>query len=81
MPQVAAPQPANRPAYDQNTGADWAKKIAQIGQPGADAGSLEQSGKYPIDRPCSACSAGDRKMKHHDHHPPFRAGYGPREGK
>lgn len=34
-------------------------------------------GKYPIDRPCSACSAGDHEMKHHDHDPPFRAGYGP----
>ncbi len=29
--------------------------------------------KLPIDRPCSACSAGDYKMEHHDHCPPFRA--------
>lgn len=29
--------------------------------------------KLPIDRPCSACSAGDTEMKHHDHHPPFSA--------
>lgn len=35
------------------------------------------AGKYPIDRPCSACSAGDTKMEYHDHHPPFRPGYGP----
>src|ERR1019366_1350405 len=28
--------------------------------------------KLPIDRPCSACSAGDSKMEHHDHTPPFR---------
>lgn len=28
--------------------------------------------KLPIDRPCSACSAGDHKMEHHDHDPPFR---------
>ncbi len=37
----------------------------------------ERPGKYPIDRPCSACSAGDDEMKYHDHHPPFRKGYGP----
>lgn len=30
-------------------------------------------GKYPIDRPCSACSAGDTEMEYHDHQPPFRA--------
>lgn len=36
-----------------------------------------RSGKYPIDRPCSACSAGDTKMEYHDHTPPFRKGYGP----
>jgi hypothetical protein len=34
-------------------------------------------GKHPIDRPCSACSAGDTAMEHHDHEPPFRKGYGP----
>lgn len=28
--------------------------------------------KLPIDRPCSACSAGDTKMEHHSHCPPFR---------
>lgn len=28
--------------------------------------------KLPIDRPCSACSGGDPKMKHHLHCPPFR---------
>ena len=28
--------------------------------------------KLPIDRPCSACSAGDAEMEHHDHTPPFR---------
>ena len=28
--------------------------------------------KLPIDRPCSACSAGDYKMEYHDHCPPFR---------
>lgn len=37
----------------------------------------QAKGKYPIDRPCSACSAGDYDMEHHDHHPPFRAGCGP----
>jgi hypothetical protein len=26
----------------------------------------------PIDRPCSACSAGDHEMKYHLHCPPFR---------
>lgn len=30
--------------------------------------------KLPIDRPCSACSAGDYKMEYHDHCPPFREG-------
>ena len=34
-------------------------------------------GKFPIDRPCSACSAGDLEMKYHDHTAPFREGYGP----
>jgi len=29
--------------------------------------------KLAIDRPCSACSAGDYEMKYHDHYPPFRA--------
>lgn len=33
-------------------------------------------GKYSIDRPCSACSAGDSEMEYHDHSPPFRKGYG-----
>lgn len=28
--------------------------------------------KLPIDRPCSACSAGDTRMEYHDHCPPFR---------
>lgn len=28
--------------------------------------------KLPIDRPCSACSAGDFEMKYHSHCPPFR---------
>jgi hypothetical protein len=36
-----------------------------------------QGGRYPIDRPCSACSAGDYEMKYHLHYPPFRKGYGP----
>jgi hypothetical protein len=31
-----------------------------------------QGRKLPIDRPCSACSAGDYAMEHHDHMPPFR---------
>ncbi len=43
----------------------------------ASAPPLPEPGKYPIDRPCSACSAGDTEMKHHDHEPPFRKGYGP----
>ena len=30
------------------------------------------SAKLPIDRPCSACSAGDVQMEYHDHQPPFR---------
>jgi hypothetical protein len=29
-------------------------------------------GKFPIDRPCSACSAGDSEMKYHEHEAPFR---------
>jgi len=37
----------------------------------------QQGGKYPIDRPCSACGDGDTKMEYHDHEPPFRPGYGP----
>lgn len=28
--------------------------------------------KLPIDRPCSACSAGDSEMEYHSHCPPFR---------
>lgn len=36
------------------------------------------SGKYPIDRPCSACSGGDSAMEYHDHEPPYRKGYGPK---
>ena len=36
------------------------------------APSPASSGKYPIDRPCSACSGGDAEMKYHDHTPPFR---------
>lgn len=32
----------------------------------------DKPGKYPIDRPCSACSDGDYEMKYHDHRPPFR---------
>lgn len=32
--------------------------------------SLDQ--RLPIDRPCSACSAGDSNMNHHKHSPPFR---------
>jgi hypothetical protein len=44
---------------------------------GAQSAGPQQDGKYPIDRPCSACSAGDREMKYHDHSPPFRKGYGP----
>lgn len=39
--------------------------------------SAQTKGKYPIDRPCSACSAGDYKMEYHDHTPPFREGFGP----
>lgn len=31
----------------------------------------ERGQKRPINRPCSACSAGDYKMEYHDHHPPF----------
>lgn len=38
-------------------------------------------GKYPIDRPCSACSDGDTEMKYHNHQPPFREGFGPSEPK
>lgn len=38
--------------------------------------AAERPGKYPIDRPCSACSA-DPEMERHDHTPPFRKGYGP----
>lgn len=37
----------------------------------------EVRGKYPIDRPCSVCSDGDTEMEYHDHHAPFRQGYGP----
>lgn len=33
--------------------------------------------KLPIDRPCSACSAGDTEMKYHDHAPPFRVDAAP----
>lgn len=40
----------------------------------------QSTGKFPIDRPCSACSAGDSEMKYHDHSPPFRVGYGPEAG-
>lgn len=40
-----------------------------------------QRGKFPIDRPCSACGDGDTAMEHHDHDAPFRAGYGPRAEK
>jgi hypothetical protein len=29
-------------------------------------------GRYAIDRPCSACSAGDTNMEHHTHSAPFR---------
>lgn len=40
---------------------------------------MSEPGKYPIDHPCSVCSAGDTKMEYHDHEPPFRKGYGPAE--
>jgi hypothetical protein len=33
--------------------------------------SVERA-RLPIDRPCSACSAGDSKMEYHLHAPPFR---------
>lgn len=32
----------------------------------------ELRGRYAIDRPCSACSAGDAGMDHHKHVAPFR---------
>jgi hypothetical protein len=34
--------------------------------------SSDKGARLPIDRPCSACSAGDFKMEHHLHTPPFR---------
>ena len=45
--------------------------------PAAQPKGEPQRGKYPIDRPCSACSAGDYKMEYHDHEAPFRKGHGP----
>jgi hypothetical protein len=32
----------------------------------------EKEARLPIDRPCSACSAGDTEMEYHLHRPPFR---------
>jgi|ERR1017187_10971759 hypothetical protein len=37
-----------------------------------DENSYYRPAKLPIDRPCSACSAGDFEMEHHLHAPPFR---------
>jgi hypothetical protein len=46
--------------------ANECRQAAQLSEAGP------QRGKFPIDRPCSACSGGDPEMLYHDHDLPFQ---------